>query len=169
MLRTIDSVVAFFGRIAAGLIPLLVLLIVGDVLSRFLFDLTAVWVIEVEWHLFSLIFLLGAPYALQKNRHVRVDLFYERFDVKNQAQVDFWGACIFLIPWSLLFLITGMNYASEAWQTGEGSPNPGGIPFFGPIKTVIPLTAFLLLLQGVANCIRAYRVWKESGVNSIEE
>ncbi|MEL6142590.1 MAG: TRAP transporter small permease subunit, partial [Bacteroidota bacterium] len=159
---------AFLGRLAAGLIPILVLLIVIDVLLRSLFDLTAVWVIEVEWHLFSVIFLLGAPYALQKNRHVRVDLFYEKFKGKDRAQVDFWGALIFLIPWSILILITSIPYAREAWITGEGSPNPGGLPLFGPIKTIIPFTALLLLLQGLANCIRAYKKWRSGEIKAEE-
>ncbi|PHI20989.1 hypothetical protein CEQ90_04695 [Lewinellaceae bacterium SD302] len=150
VIRRIENFVAFIGRSVAWLNVLLILLIIVDVILRAVLDLTAVWVTEVQWHLFSLIFLLGAPYALQEDRHVRVDLFYERFSAKDRATVDLWGTLIFLIPWSILLMVTGSQYAYEAWLSGEGSPNPGGLPTFVPIKLMIPFSALLLLLQGLA-------------------
>ncbi len=165
MLNFIDRLIAFFGRAAAWATGLLVVVIVIDVFLRFVFDLTAAWVVELEWHLFAFVFLLGAPYALQENRHVRVDLFYERFSKQEKGQVDFWGSLIFLIPWCLLLLFTGFTYAREAWMTGEGSPNPGGLPTFAPVKSLIPLAALLLLLQGIAMGVRAYQAWQETGAD----
>lgn len=160
MLEWIDRFVAFFGKLAGYLTAILVLVVVTDVSLRFLFDLTAIWVVEVEWHLFSLGFLLGAPYALQCNRHVRVDLFYEKFSARDRGKVDFFGSLIFLLPWTILLFVTGWQYLAEAWHTGEGSPNPGGLPTFVPIKAAIPFCAFLLFLQGLAECVRAYRKWR---------
>lgn len=150
MISIIEKFIAWVGRTVALLNIVLILLIVIDVILRATLDLTAVWVTEVQWHLFALIFLLGAPYALQQDRHVRVDLFYERFSPQDRATVNRWGTLLLLIPWALLLLITGGQYAYEAWITGEGSPNPGGLPTFVPIKLMIPLAALLLLLQGIA-------------------
>lgn len=160
MLRGIDWVVSFFGRLAAACMALLIVLIVADVLLRFTLSITAVWVVELEWHLFALIFLFGSPYALQQNRHVRVDLFYEKFSVSDRAKVDFFGSLLFLLPWSLFLFVTSAYFLQSAWQLGEGSPNPGGLPTFVPIKAAIPLSALLLLLQGIAEAIRAYRRWQ---------
>lgn len=148
--------------------PVLVLFIVADVMLRAAFDLTAVWVTEVQWHLFSLIFLLGAPYALQKDRHVRVDLFYERFSEGNRAAVNFYGTLLLLLPWCLLLLITGGHYAYEAWLSGEGSPNPGGLVTFVPIKIAIPLTALLLLLQGLALALRDWKTLRKEAAKPDE-
>lgn len=160
MLKKIDRVVAFFGRLAGGCTALLIVLIVADVLLRFALNITAVWVVELEWHLFALIFLFGAPYALQQNRHVRVDLFYEKFSVVDRAKVDFFGSLLFLLPWSALLFVTSALFLQSAWQAGEGSPNPGGLPTFVPIKAAIPFSALLLFLQGIAEAVRAYRRWQ---------
>ena len=146
--------IAAVGR-AAGLLNLvLIALIVVDVLLRALFDQTAAWVGELSWHLFALIFLLGIPYAVQRDRHVRVDLFYERFTPRQRRQVNLVGTLIFLLPWAAVLCYTGLWFAAEAWATGEGSPNPNGLPSFFPIKAVIPLSMALLLVQGL---VVAYR------------
>ncbi len=154
----IDRLVASVGRAAGLLNILLIALVVVDVLLRWFFSLTAAWVIELEWHLFALIFLLGIPYALQRDRHVRVDLFYDRFSPRDRAMVDLLGTLLFLIPWTIVLLYFSVLYAREAWLAGEGSPNPNGIPYFFPIKAVVPFAALLLLLQAVAVAWRAYRL-----------
>ncbi len=157
VVSAIESVVAWIGKAAGYLNLLLILVIVVDVTLRALFDQTAAWVGELSWHLFAIIFLLGIPYALQQDRHVRVDLFYERFSPEHQRLVNIVGALIFLLPWAIVLLITGWNFAAEAWASGEGSPNPNGITSFFPIKAMIPFAAALLLLQGIASCVRAYK------------
>lgn len=155
--RYIEATVAWLGR-AAGLLNLLLIgLVVTDVLLRWFFSLTAAWVIELEWHLFSLIFLLGIPYALQQDRHVRVDLFYERFSARDKRSVNLVGTLLFLVPWAAILCYTSLIYAAEAWRAGEGSPNPNGIPYFFPIKAVVPLAAALLLLQGLASVWQSYQ------------
>ena len=148
---------ALIGKAAGWLNIVLIAVVVVDVLLRWFFSLTAAWVIELEWHLFALIFLLGIPYALQQDRHVRVDLFYERFGQRDRRTVDLFGTLLFLLPWSAVLLYTSLGYAYESWRAGEGSPNPNGIPYFFPIKAVIPLAAALLLLQGLVNVFRLTR------------
>ncbi|MBC6994649.1 TRAP transporter small permease subunit [Lewinella lacunae] len=134
----------------------LIVLIVVDVSLRALFSLTGAWVIELEWHLFAVIFLLGIPYALQQDRHVRVDLFYERFARRDKRLVNLVGTVFFLLPWAVVLLVTGWHYAAEAWRGSEGSPNPNGIPYFFPIKAMIPVAAGLLILQGIATGLTVY-------------
>jgi len=134
----------------------LIALIVVDISLRALFSLTESWVGELEWHLFAIIFLLGIPYALQQDRHVRVDLFYEKFQPRNRRLVNLVGTLVFLLPWALVLLYTSWQYAAESFLAGETSPNPNGIPYFWPIKAIIPLAALLLILQGIATGVRAY-------------
>ena len=86
--RWIDKLNDRVGELAAWACGLLVLVVGVDVLLRSVFGLTTMWVIELEWHIFSLIFLLGAGYALRHDRHVRVDLFYEKMSVRDRALVD---------------------------------------------------------------------------------
>lgn len=152
----IESAIAAIGKAASLLNLLLIALIVVDVTLRALFDQTAAWVGELSWHFFAAIFLLGIPYALQQDRHVRVDLFYEGFSRANKRLVNLVGTLIFLLPWAIVLFYYGFLFAAEAWASGEGSPNPNGIPWFFPVKALIPLSAALLILQGIASGVRAY-------------
>lgn len=148
------------GRGVSWLTTALVVLVCFDVFTRYLLSDTSAWVMELEWHLFALIFLLGAGYAFRHDRHVRVDLFYARMAPKDQALVNLVGAVVFLIPWCLLILIVSTRYAWGAWLIREGSPDPGGLPARYLVKFAIPLGAFLLLLQAVASALDAWAVYR---------
>ncbi|WP_232830047.1 TRAP transporter small permease subunit [Lewinella sp. IMCC34191] len=158
LVHAIDKLVSWIGRAVGWLNIVLIVVVVVDVTLRWFLSLTAAWVIELEWHLFALIFLLGIPYALQQDRHVRVDLFYEGFSVRDRGTVNLVGAALFLIPWAIVLLYTSAHYAYESWLSGEGSPNPNGIPCYFPIKSVVPLAAALLILQGLAEAWKASRL-----------
>lgn len=149
-----SRLIARIGRAAGLLNLLLVAVVVIDVFLRWAFSLTAAWVIELEWHLFALIFLLGIPYALREDRHVRVDLFYAKFPRRDKHLVNLIGTLLFLLPWAAVLFYTSLWYALESFRSSEGSPNPGGIPYYFPIKFVIPLAALLLFAQGVALLFR---------------
>lgn len=167
-LTSLEQFIAAIGKAAGYLNLMLIAVIVIDVALRTLFSITGAWVIELEWHLFAVIFLLGIPYAMQRDRHVRVDLFYENFRHKDKRLVNLLGTVIFLLPWAAVLLLTGWHYAAEAWATGEGSPNPNGIPYFFPIKAMIPIAAGLLLLQGLATAVGVY-LEPEEGWEMVEE
>lgn len=156
LINAIENFVEAIGKGASYLNLLLIAVIVIDISLRALFSLTGAWVIELEWHLFAVIFLLGIPYALQQDRHVRVDLFYEKFKDKDKRLVNIVGTIFFLLPWALVLFYTGFYYAAEAFSSGETSPNPNGIPYFFPIKAMIPIAAGLLILQGVATGLKVY-------------
>lgn len=154
LINSIESLVEAIGRGAGYINLLLIAVIVIDISLRALFSLTGAWVIELEWHLFSVIFLLGIPYALQQDKHVRVDLFYEKFRDSDQRLVNIVGTIFFLLPWAAVLFYTGFYYASEAYHAGETSPNPNGIPYFFPIKAMIPIAAGLLFLQGITTVLK---------------
>ena len=148
--RSIDQFNSFIGKSVAWFTTILVLLICTDVFMRYIFNFTKTWVIELEWHLFGLIFLLGAAYTFKKNRHVRVDLFYSKFSRKTKNIIDLLGTLLFLIPWCLIVIFTAWDYAMNSFSFKEGSPNPGGLPARYLIKSVISIGFILLLLQGVS-------------------
>ena len=127
----IDGVSELFGRIASWFTTILMLLIIGDVVLRYLFNVSHVWVTELEWHIFALVFLLGAAYTLRHDAHVRVDLFYTRFSEKKKALINLLGVCFFLIPWCLVVIRASVRYATNSYRIQETSPDPGGLPAFG--------------------------------------
>ncbi|MCB0588723.1 MAG: TRAP transporter small permease subunit [Phaeodactylibacter sp.] len=141
------------GRSVSWLTTVLVALVCFDVITRYLFSNTSAWIMELEWHIFALIFLLGAGYAFRHDRHVRVDLFYAEFSARDQALVNLFGAILFLIPWSILVIYASFDYALISFKIGEASPDPGGLPARYAIKFAITAGAVLLLLQGIASLI----------------
>jgi len=149
------------GRAASWLTSLLVILVCFDVARRWLFNASDAWIMELEWHLFALVFLLGAGYTLKHDKHVRVDLFYTNFSAKDKALVNLLGTIFFLIPWCVLIVIMSWQYAGESLAVGEGSPDPGGLPARYLIKYAIPLGVFLLLLQGLAELSKALLVLRQ--------
>lgn len=132
------------------LTSLLVLVVCYDVFTRYLLKNSIVAVQELEWHLFAVIFLVGAAYTLKHDRHVRVDVFYTRFSEKTKAWIDFAGSLVFLIPFCLLAIWTSRTFVGTAYAIGETSPDPGGLPARFVLKSAIPVGFFLLLLQGIA-------------------
>ncbi|MEJ2539255.1 MAG: TRAP transporter small permease subunit [Gemmatimonadota bacterium] len=109
---------------------------------------------EAQWYAFSLIFLLGAAYALEVDAHVRVDVLYGRLSTRAQGWIDLLGTVLFLIPFCLLMLWVSYPTVRNSWIIREVSPDPGGLPRW-PIKAVILLAFFLLLLQGFSEAIKA--------------
>lgn len=152
---TIDEINERIGKGVAWLNTILVLLVCIDVFIRYMLSDSSAWIMELEWHLFALIFLLGAGYAFKHDRHVRVDLFYTKMSERDQALVNFVGALIFLIPWCLIMIYVSIQYAWQSFIIGETSPDPGGLPARYLIKFAIVGGLFLLLLQAISSLIRS--------------
>lgn len=141
--------IKFLGEKFSILYLVLVLLIFFDVLVRFLTNKSQIWIGELEWQIFAFLFLIGMSYALQSDKHVRVDLFYNKLSCKKQKLIDIIGHLLFLIPWCVVVIYTSYKYASNSWYIREGSANPGGLPAKYIIKSMISLSFFLLLVTGI--------------------
>ncbi len=156
--RGIDRLNFVVGRAVSWVTLLVVLVVFVDVVMRYAFNTSFVFTQELEWHLFAFIFLMGAGYTLLREGHVRVDIIYQRLDRKGRAWVDLAGVLVFLIPGCYLVLATSIPFVVSSYVSGEGSPDPGGIPYRFLIKSCIPAGFFLLLLQGLSMAIKALLV-----------
>ena len=154
----IAKLIKFFGEISGFVTTILVLLVCTDVALRYFFNNSQEWVIELEWHLFALIFLFGGAYAFKKDKHVRVDIWYERISKKNQEIINLFGTIFLLIPWCLVIIFTSFFYAENSWAIGESSPDPGGLPARYIIKFSISVGFILLLFQAVLNSINSIKL-----------
>lgn len=159
-LRRIDAVNDRVGRWAAWLSLLLVVVTTTDVVMRYLFRTSFVFVQELEWHLFAVMFLITAGYAHLLNSHVRVDIFYVRLSPRTQSWIDLVGGVLFLFPTVFLLVWTSIPFVAESVRVLEGSPDPGGIPGRFVLKAVIPLGFLLLGIQGISETIKnGYRAF----------
>ncbi len=125
--------------------------------------------LELQWYMFSLLFLLGAAYTLKHDAHVRVDIFYSKLSTKGKAWVDLLGTVLILFPFCVLMLWASWPAVLNSWAVLEVSPDPGGLPRY-PIKTAIPVGFLLVLVQGVSMFIRklAIVMGSEGGNATVE-
>ncbi|MFQ5640792.1 MAG: TRAP transporter small permease subunit [bacterium] len=166
----IDSLNEKVGLFVSWLTTVLVLVVCYDVFTRYVLRKSSIAVQELEWHLFAVIFLVGAAYTLKYDRHVRVDVLYVNFSPKTKAWINFLGSLLFLIPFAVLVLWTSKTFVANSFLIQETSPDPGGLPGRFIIKACIPLGFILLLLQGISLAIKSglttlthNAVQKESG------
>jgi TRAP-type mannitol/chloroaromatic compound transport system permease small subunit len=153
----IDALSTFFGRISAWLVLLSCLVSAGNATSRYLFNLSSNAWLEIQWQMFSGIFLLGAANVLRLNEHVRVDLLYGSRSPRGKAWTDVFGIILFLLPAMLTMIFFSWEFFLTSFRTGEHSSNAGGLLFW-PVKLLLPVGLSLLLLQGVAELIKRVAV-----------
>lgn len=124
--------------------------------------------IELQWYMFSLVFLLGAAYALRHDAHVRVDVVYHRLSRRGKAWINLFGTLLFLIPFSALMIWVSWSSVAASWSVREMSPDPGGLPRY-PIKVVVPIAFALLILQGISQVIKDVHALRATGHAAGEE
>jgi len=155
-INSIETLSEWAGKTAAWLVLAMVLVICYDVAMRYLFDNGSIALQELEWHLFALVFLLGAAYTLKHDEHVRVDILYQSrfFSDTDRALINIFGTLLFLLPFCILILISTWPFVESAFYYNEGSPDPGGLPYRYLLKGSILIAFTLLILQGIAGLLK---------------
>ena len=156
--KLIDSLNRVIARAMGWALFLMVLVGAYNAIARSLekelgLSLSSNAYIEAQWYLFSLVFLLGAPYALRSNAHVRVDVLYGEHPARGKAWTDLIGGVLFLIPFCLFAIWISWDFVSNSIEVRELSPDPGGLPRW-PLKLVVPVAFGLLCLQGISEVVK---------------
>lgn len=157
-----EGLVEWVGRAVAWLIPAMMLLISVIVFLRYGFNRGAVVLQEAVLYLHATAFMFGFAYALKHKAHVSVDVLYARFPPSAQAWVDLIGHSLFLVPMTLVIGFGSLDYVANSWAILEKSAEAGGIPAVFLFKSILPLSAALLLLQGLAAIATAsLQLWRD--------
>ncbi len=109
---------------------------------------------EAVMYMHGIVFMLGIPYTLKHRGHVRVDIIHQKLSTKGKAYIDTFGTLVFLFPVSIFLFLSSLDYVAFSWSVYETSAMPGGLPGVFIIKTLIPVMAILLFLQGIADLLR---------------
>ncbi|WP_368501400.1 TRAP transporter small permease subunit [Oceanobacter sp. 5_MG-2023] len=147
--RAINRFSDLLGTISAVLFLIMLVNVFIDVVLRYALNVVYIGSQEMEWHLFAAMFMLAVPYTLRAEGHVRVDLVYERLSMPKKNCIDIAGGLLLLLPFCLLVGYYGIGFAHEAWELGETSGDPGGLPARWIIKSVIPVAFFATAISGV--------------------
>lgn len=154
----LDAVSGATGRAIAWLTLLLGLAGFTVVVMRYAFDSGFIWMQESLTWMHALVFMLGAAYTLREDDHVRVDVIYRRLGPRQRAAIDLAGTLFLLLPLCGFLLYESLPYVQASWRIAERSREAGGLPALFLLKSVIPLMATLLALQGVAQVLKCVAV-----------
>ncbi|HCS28642.1 MAG TPA: C4-dicarboxylate ABC transporter permease [Spongiibacteraceae bacterium] len=150
------------GRLLAWLLPLLMLNTCAVVFLRYGLEQGSTFMQELSIYLHATVFMLGAGYTLKRDAHVRVDIFYRQFSLRAKAWVNALGTLVFLFPLCGYVILISWDFVSHAWMIRESSGEPGGIPAVFLLKTLIPLMAVNLAVQGLSDLLRSVAVLADS-------
>lgn len=150
-----DVVGEWSGRVALWLVVPLILALGYEVLARYLFHAPTVWAYDMSYMLYGSHFMLGAAYTLRRKGHIRTDILYARWSPRRQGAVDATLYLLFFFPGLFFFLLAGWDAAYHSWVIGETSEASVWRPVLYPFKAVLPVTAALLLLQGVSELLKS--------------
>jgi len=157
----LSSVTRFLGHVVAWLTLVMVVVTFAVVGLRYGWNWGSIAMQEFIMYCHANVFMLGAAYTLQQERHVRVDIFYTHLSLRGKAWIDLGGLLLLLLPMCGLILWSSSEYVWRAWQIREGSPETGGIPAVFLLKTLLPLLALTLILQGLAQGITLWKTVRE--------
>jgi TRAP-type mannitol/chloroaromatic compound transport system permease small subunit len=160
----IDRCNEYLGRFVYWLSLIMIAVGTWNVIGRYVGrtlgqNLSSNALIETQWYIFDVIFLLGAAYTLKHNEHVRVDVVQSRLSVKQKALIDCLGTLFFLIPFCVMVMFYSWDWIMNSWTIQEVSPDPGGLPRY-PIKTLVIISFALLFIQGISEAIKNLAIFR---------
>jgi len=151
--RVIDAINDKFGVIAIYLVLISCVVSAGNAVSRHFLGLSSNAWLEIQWYMFAAIVLLGGPYTLKVNEHVRVDLVYASVSDRARLWIDILGGLFFLLPICLILVYFTWPFFLDSWRINEASQNAGGLIRW-PVKLLLPVGFALMALQGVSEIIK---------------
>jgi TRAP-type mannitol/chloroaromatic compound transport system permease small subunit len=151
--RVIDAINDKFGTIATWLVLIACLISSGNALSRHFLNASSNAWLEVQWYMFAAMVLLGAPYTLKVNEHVRVDVLYSGVSERTRLWIDMLGGLLFLLPICVILIYFTWPWFVDSWRINESSSNAGGLVRW-PVKLLLPLGFALMALQGLSEIIK---------------
>jgi TRAP-type mannitol/chloroaromatic compound transport system permease small subunit len=166
--RAVDRTNEFVGKAMTWLILVVVVISAGNAVVRYAIDWSSNGLLEIQWYLFSAVFLLSAGYVLNRNEHIRIDVIFGRFSPRTQNWIDVFGFLVFFMPMVVLTLYLSWYTFTLAWTNGEMSANPGGLIRW-PVRLMMPVGFLLLLLQGLSELIKRLAFLTGSGPNALDK
>ena len=158
--KWIDRFTNIIGGIATVTMFLMLVNVFYDAIMRYFFRSGSIALQELEWHLFSVVFMFGIAYALKEDGHVRVDILYDRWSPKTQAVINIAGTLLMMIPLSVLIIEGSVWFVHEAYTSGEISGDPGGLTNVWLIKAVIPTSFVFLIISAIGFIIRNFNIYR---------
>src|ERR1700712_4643310 len=154
-LHTVDGISTWVGKAAAWLMIILMSVVCVEVFKRYIMNMPTSWIFDLDNMLYGSLFMLCGAYTLAQNAHVRGDFLYSSMRPRTQAALDLVLYIVFFLPGIAALIYAGADYAGDSWRSAKHSNVPSDGPPVYHFKTVIPIAGCLVMLQGVAEIVRA--------------
>ena len=154
IVNIIEKTIIRIGKAVSWVNVLLILVILIQVVLRYLFSFSSVALEELQWHLYAVGIMTGLSYALSENTHVRLDLLHGRFRKKTRAWIDIIGLTVLVLPWCYVIVLHGFDFVAASWRVKETSASPTGLSCYYIIKSVIPVSFSLLTLAALSRIVK---------------
>ena len=155
-IKVIDAFSERTGNLFAWLCVPLAIVVFYEVVSRYFFDTPTIWAYDLSFMLYGALFMLGAAFALRRGAHIRTDMLWEKFSDTTKGKIDFFAYIVLFFPGMILLFGASVDDAWRAFTMGERSEQTVWRPLLWPLKGVVPLTAALLLVQGVSEIMKSW-------------
>ncbi len=152
----IDRFIRTIGNGVSWLSVFLILVILTQIILRYVFGMGQIFLEEAQWHLYAIVVMFGIPYGIVKDSHIRMDLIYGGLSDRKKEWIEIFAQLLFVMPFALILFLKGVDLVESAWRVNEGSASPGGIPWRWAIKSVLPITMAFYFLASVSRMVRAF-------------
>ena len=151
LLQSFNTINIIIGKAVSWLVLIMVIVVFSIVVMRYVFSTGRIWVQELVIWMHAAVFLLSAAYTLSEDSHVRVDVFFRRWNLKTQSRINLIGSVLCLCPVSLFLVFGSLDYVASSWAVKEASKDAGGLvfPFISLLKTIIPVCGAMLFFQAL--------------------
>ena len=151
LLQSFNTINIIIGKTVSWLVLIMVSVVFSIVVMRYVFSTGRIWVQELVIWMHAAVFLLSAAYTLSEDSHVRVDVFFRRWNLKTQSRINLIGSVLCLCPVSLFLVFGSLDYVASSWAVKEASKDAGGLvfPFISLLKTIIPVCGAMLFFQAL--------------------
>ncbi len=156
IIKVIDTFTELTGKAVAWLCVPLSVVVFWEVVARFFFDKPTLWAYDMSYMLYAALFMLGAHYALLRGAHIRTDMLWEKFSDRTKGKIDFYAFILFFFPGMILLLGSSWDDAWQAFTLGERGEQTAWRPMLWPLKSLVPVTAVLLMIQGTSEILKSW-------------
>jgi TRAP-type mannitol/chloroaromatic compound transport system permease small subunit len=158
--RAIDGFTERSAIAFAWLLAPLLAAVAWEVVARYVFDSPTRWAYEAIYSLYAALFMLGAAYGLRVGAHVRTDFLWQKWRARTRALIEIVAYVALFFPGMLLFLFSGLEFTWDSWRAGERSADTAWMPPLWPLKSLVPLSCLLLLLQGLSELLKSVHAFR---------
>lgn len=160
LVSVLDGISSYSGKIISFLMLPMMYALVHEVVSRYCFNAPTIWAGDIALILYGILFMIASPYCLKAGMHIRTDFLYSRWSTKAKGRIDFFTYLLLYFPTHIVFLKVGWDFFYKSFKLQETIISSPWMPIIWPLKMALPVSIFLMILQGISETIKSYYAWR---------